>query len=566
MIIDSARGKGHNGRVSERTRRRMERNMATRTTASIALLACTLAHQRPCRAEEAAGAGQPNITLGQVRTMRKAAARRKRRIIFHSDGKPMDSGNMRFPCTPGTQTDACTYSLIHQFNLARFYPTKVAQPWPPGYLEKYREEHGDKPNDLQRYITFCHANNFEAFWAQRMNDTHDFGYTENARWKFENNEFKQAHPQFLIGELASETPSSPDGKWRVEDFEQCPHGRCTSVDYTHEEVRDLLFRSWEEVCRNYAIDGLMFDFFRHPTLFRSVAWGKKASAEELEMITGLLRRTRKMADEIGAARGRPILFIARTPDHPAYARALGLDIERWMQEDVIDIWLATGYFRLQEWTEIVKVGRRHGVPVWASMDEVRTGRPAGNSAEAYRARAMNMWNAGVDGIYLFNFNYKPPAAQYQLLHEIGDPATMAHLPRMYVPDARGDGNAKYWVKDGYDYLTRPLDMPYDLSDGKPRSIDLLVGDDLAAAKAAGLTPVVKLRLYVAGLADRAALLVRLNDEVVEGGGLEVEKKRIRFQLAPERLNKGVNRFEIGLAVPGDARVVLEDLQVWISYR
>ena len=535
--------------------------------AAVVLPYCIVASFRLCRAENATTPGtsaeKSALTLDEIRKQRKTASFRKRRIIFHSDGKPMDSPKMRFPFLPGTQTDSCTYSLIHQFNLARFYRTKVAQPWPPGYLEEY----GDGPSDLQRYITFCRENNYEAFWAQRMNDTHDTADTENGRWKFSNNNFKQQHPEWLIGKKRWDAPKSPDGKWYGSDFIPCPNGRWSSVDYTHEEVRDLVFRSWEEVCQGYEIDGLMLDFFRHPTLFRSTAMGNHASREEVAMLSRLLRRTRAMADKIGAARGRPILLIARTPDDPRYAKALGMDIEHWMSEDLIDIWLAAGYFRMQEWKDIVELGNQHGVPVWASMDEVRTRRPDSNSPAAFRARAMNMWNAGIDGIYVFNFFYKPPSAEFNILHEMGEPAVMMYLPKMYVPDARGVPGVKYWLNGGEQYLTKKniRVLPHDLTDGKPMTAEILVGDDLAAAKRKGHTPSAKLRMYVSGLADAAQLMVRVNGQEIKGGSLDAERNLVRFNLPPEKIEQGFNRFEVTLSAENNPETVLEDLQLWISY-
>ena len=86
------------------------------------------------------------------------------------------------------------------------------------------------------------------------------------------------------------------------------------------------------------------------------------------------------------------MMSVRTPDSPGYCKGLGLDIETWMKEDLIDVWVATGYFRLREWTDIVKTARKYDVPVWASMSESRIEpRPLHNAPEAYRARAMNMW-------------------------------------------------------------------------------------------------------------------------------------------------------------------------------
>ncbi len=46
--------------------------------------------------------------------------------------------------------------------------------------------------------------------------------------------------------------------------------------------------------------------------------------QEVKMLTDLFRRIRRMADEIGARRGRPILLAVRTPDSLEFSRALGL--------------------------------------------------------------------------------------------------------------------------------------------------------------------------------------------------------------------------------------------------
>ena len=501
------------------------------------------------------------MTPAEIGMLRKEAAHRERRLVFHSDGRPMGDENMMFSYLPGTQTDSCTYSLVHGFNLARFYRTKVAQPWPSGYLEAI----GDKPCDLERYIAFCRKNRYEAFWAQRMNDQHDAADSENGRRKFEDNGFKQRHPGFLIGEQKHEQPTSPDGKWRLEDFRPCPYGQWSSVDYSHCEVRERLFRSWEEVCRDYDIDGLMLDFFRHLTFFKSAAWGGQADDAELEMMTGLLRRTRKMADEVGADRGRPILLIARTPDEPRYAKGLGLDIERWMAQGTIDIWIAGGYFRLQEWETIVALGHKYGVPVWASMDESRVPpRDLHNSPEAYRARAMNMWNAGVDAIYLFNFAYTPPKPHFQLLHEIGDPAKLAYLDKMYVPDARGYESAGYWLKDGEGYSNRRESFPKRLNEGEPKAtLRILIGDDVASAIVEGLEPSTTLRLQFEELKSREGLSVRLNGEELAGGKLEMQG--VTFDLRPGQVAKGYNAVEVMFKPEGNTELVLVDPPLWIRY-
>jgi hypothetical protein len=90
-------------------------------------------------AENQAAEGTARLTPDDIKVFRKEAAQRKRRLVVHSDGYPMNpehrglfEPNARpslFPQLPGTHTDACTYSLIHQFPVARLYRSNVAQQW-----------------------------------------------------------------------------------------------------------------------------------------------------------------------------------------------------------------------------------------------------------------------------------------------------------------------------------------------------------------------------------------------------------------------------------------------------
>src|SRR2546426_7029477 len=88
------------------------------------------------------GAG---MTIAQVRKLRLQAAARRRPLVVHGDGRPMDvrddvleknEAALIFLSLPGTRTSALTYSLMHQFNVTRLYRSKVAQEWPAGYVRK----------------------------------------------------------------------------------------------------------------------------------------------------------------------------------------------------------------------------------------------------------------------------------------------------------------------------------------------------------------------------------------------------------------------------------------------
>ncbi len=212
------------------------------------------------------------------------------------------------------------------------------------------------------------------------------------------------------------------------------------MDYGNAEIRDLAFRYIEEVCQNYDIDGVEMDFFRHPVFFRTTSRGEDATDEDRKQMTELLQRIRKMADEVGEKRGRPILISIKTSDSVEYARAIGLDIEKWMQDDLVDLYTPAGYFQLNEWKTSIDLGHKYGIKVYPSLDDcqVKDGSspPMRMTDRAFRARANEAWKSGGDGIYLFNFNdYSPSKVVF--LNDLGDPKSLENLNKQYFASYRG---------------------------------------------------------------------------------------------------------------------------------
>lgn len=496
-------------------------------------------------------------TVEQVRQMRHDAAHRPRRLVFHSDGVAMNPKHAYheptpsvIPHLPGTQTDACTYSLIHQFPVVRLYRSKAGQEWPLGITEKL---FGKGPDGLDDYIAFCRKNGYEAFWAMRTNDTHDAAATPHGEERWNSNLWKQSHQELLFGKRDGPTP--PFGNW-------------TAYDYAQSVVREKVFEVVSEVGENYPLDGLVLDFFRHLPTFKSTAWGaSEASNEERAALTSLLRRLRDMRDAVGAKRGKPLLLAVRTPDTFEYSRALGLDLETWMKEGLIDIWITPGYFRLQEWVDIVKLSHRYDIPVWASMDESRVqGRDNRNSLEAYRARIMNAWRAGVDAVWIFNYFHFPGSPEFQLLKEAGEIKTLAFTDKVYVPDDLGPKYTGFYLANGVDYVRRPKTFapkdPDSLKPGDSRQVELRVGDDLSSASAHGFEVTPTLRLQAeAGQDD---LLIELNDRPLKpAAGLE---GWLECHVEPALVRLGINRVTIGRSSTAAGEAILKDLQLTIHYR
>jgi hypothetical protein len=503
----------------------------------------------------ASNAAHAEPTLAEVCQQRYDAAHKPRRLIYHSDGVAMDPKYAYheptpsvIPHLPGTQVEGCTYSLIHQFPVVRLYRTKAGQEWPAGITEKL---FGDGPDGLDQYIKFCHDNGYEAFWAMRTNDTHDSARDAHGQSRWDSNLWKQQHPEFLFG---TREKGPRFGGW-------------TAFDYARPEVRDKVLEVVTEVGENYPIDGMLLDFFRHLPTFKSTAWGaKQASDEEREALTDLMRRIRDMRDKVGAERGKPLLLAIRTPDTPEYCRALGIDLEKWMEEGLFDIWIATGYFRLQEWDDIVALSHRHDVPVWASIDDSRVnGRENRNSLEAFRARIMNVRRAGVDSVWIFNYFHFPKDREFQLLNEAGSIESLAFSDKVYVPDDLGQDMAWRYLPGGGDYYKRSLtfdpQFPAKLAAGAVCEVELRVGDDLSAAAKDGHDAQVALRLQGDGFEDD--LQVAMNEQELKS--TTQQDGWIEFAVDPAQVKLGVNQVRIGRTGSSASETTLKDLQLAIDY-
>ncbi|MCF7849681.1 MAG: hypothetical protein K9M45_12590 [Kiritimatiellales bacterium] len=412
---------------------------------------------------------------GAWREQRRRMAQRPRRIILNNDGgeahyfprdqEPTAENFLALRTSPlaGSQVDSVFYCSISSGFSYFTHHTEVGSP-----LIKDNPLRPDRRNissvlyqqgtdPLRAVLDWCHANGRECFWSMRMNDTHDGVHTpETPHHLFP--PLKSEHPEYLLGTL-----------------EQPPqYGKWTSVDYGLPVIRDLAFRYIEEVCRNYDVDGVELDFFRHLAYFRSTAAGQAAAPEEREAMTQLIRCIRAMVDREGRRRGRPILLAVRVPDAPDYCHWLGLDLETWLKEDLLDLVTGGGYFRLRPWKDLVKLGHKHGVQVCAGLSESRvkgeTSSPARNSVEGYRARALSAWQAGIDSIYLFNY-FHPEG---EMLRELGDPALLESRSRVHFAAVR-NGNAERYVPESKRFQTigvitpeNPVVVPF----GQTRSVSL----------------------------------------------------------------------------------------------
>ena len=481
----------------------------------------------------------------QMKAQRKQAARRRRRIIFNHDGGDFPYCReatveevLRINMTglAGSQVDTVFLSTSAAGCDMYSHNTKVAH--------VYEDDAGiikgliDQGTDiLQIMVEHSHANGMEIFSSFRVNDEHDAWIGgQTSQWK-------RSHPEYVMG-MRDNPP---------------PHGPWSALDYARPEVRDRFFNSIRDVCERYDVDGLELDFFRQLLCFKKHVWGGQLGQEEIDIMTGYLRRIRSMTDEVGRKRGRPLLIAARVPDCPDYARELALDIEGWLAEDLMDIMVVGGYFWLRPWEQSVELGRKYDVPVYPSLDGSRLGAvdpEAGNirrSDEAYRAHAANAFRAGVDGIYVFNFNYMRDPS-HRIWREIGDPQTLRGLDAIYHLNVMGTGfpNTDHYVRDGRKYVQIPTlcpQHPLKLLGGQRYVAALAVGDDATAADLKHV-PKITLNIKVTDLPDSEQLSVKLNEQALDPGPLtwrfEKPDDWLEFVIEPQCVKKGANDLALTL--------------------
>tara|TARA_R110002095_G_scaffold172509_1_gene149863 strand:- start:802 stop:2409 length:1608 start_codon:yes stop_codon:yes gene_type:complete len=493
-----------------------------------------------------------------IKALRKTAAWKKRRIIFNNDGNepvysldeatPEALLNVRTSPLKGSQVDTifyCTWSSGFGYFT---HDTKVGDVFTETGKKLSKNKTAEliaKGHDPLKVMTnWCKQNDVEVFWSFRLNDTHDASREWYGPLLF--SPVKKKHPEWLMG-TAEKRP---------------PNGRWTAVDFTHPEICDLAFRYVEEVCQNYNVDGIELDFFRHLNYFKRVSWGEAAGEKELEMLNQLMRRIRKMADEEGHKRGRPILIAIRVPDSVEYARVLGLDVETWLQEDLVDLLTVTGYFRLNPWKKSVALGHKYHVPVYAGLSESRQKDPVARkvyaSPEGFRGRAMTAWSEGVDGIYLFNsFNPRHP-----LWRELGDPESLKTLPKVYFTSARSFSSVNHWWKKGASYMNRDI-----LTPDKPRKI--MTGTEVTVTLPVGENPVetesdLLLKVRVRDLPmPNESLQVSLN-----GTPITLKNRDGKFlegTVSRNTVHQGENQVRFLLKQGEQKFTVVEDLQLWTSH-
>ena len=521
----------------------------------LAAVSAAGAHWATARADR----GQAESDPASIKARRKAAWRR-RPLILDDDGDLVYADETR-------KSPAAFLSLrMHDCRAAGVNSLAWCIMWgiakkgktPVRYWQTQKQRvpfQKNMPDPTAVIAEFCRDNAIEVIGSIRMNDCHDGYGLPFPKLVYP---LKVEHPKMLIGE-ESQRGGVADG---------LAAAMWSGLDYAHKKVRDDRLWWIENTARQYDLDGVDLNFFRMPYYFK---FGEEE--KNTPLMTDFIRQARKRLDAVSRQRGRPVLLGVRVPGTIETCNRIGFDIETWLRERLVDRLLTGGGYVCYSTPaeELVKLGHRFEVPVYPCINCPANYTLGGGNL---RAAASNLWWAGADGIYLWNFQYipapeslgygRPAHEQYRKhLPEIADPQKLKHLDKSFAVNRR--------VWEQYQRASAPAPLPVVLGQRRgeaARAIPVRIGDDIPGAQRTGKLRDVVLRIQSSGAVRGDALAVTFNgapSKVTENSG----GNRFQLPLNPRTVKQGVNQLKLEIARRGAStkkQLAIEYVNVDVRYR
>ncbi|MDA0745627.1 MAG: family 10 glycosylhydrolase [bacterium] len=343
-------------------------------------------------------------------------------------------------------TDPYFGSATHHLTDWFSHPTQVGPVWGQGrerfktagewrIYENARELIDSGTDPPKVIVEHGHGAGMDVFLGFRFNDGHDHrlpGGLDDPNMS----PIKKEYPDWLLGISAGE-------------YSQFAY------NFAVPEVRRYRMEMFAETVDRYDLDGLDFDFCRWPILFRP-GEGQEGAGD----LTGMLRETKQLLEHKSARVGRPLYFSVRVPYDLDETRREGMDVRTWIRERIVDIVVVAGKgggwnYRLpiEEYQELA-AGTDCKI-VAQNLDGFKENRLRSArvlfgegdcySAEMHRAVAACHWQAGADGIYIWNQDWvkfaRDDRFDPQWWCEIGDPDVLAGLDKHYLVGPTGRGGS-----------------------------------------------------------------------------------------------------------------------------
>jgi hypothetical protein len=359
--------------------------------------------------------------------------------------------------------------------------------WMQRNLYSLIESCGGPLTEINRQFTQA---GIDVFPSMRMNSHYDIAYAAPGHGKF-----RREHPEWLIGQPYEQIP-----------FPTLEHAIARGLDYKFPGVREHMLEVIFELIERFDIAGIELDYFRHPAFFRI----EEAYANRY-LMTDFVRHIRQRLDAAGKDRGKHLDLLVRVPSSPYDAKRIGLDIEVWIKEGLVDIVAGGGGFLAfeQPIRDFVELAANTDCLIYGSFEAMRW---ALDEPVLY-ALAARFWEAGVDGFYLFNYFNTPNQWKRRVLSNMVDRKRLPRLNKQYELDHSDRINAKEAHVGAFRYASAWASLPVFLEETQPGGgsvLSLDIADDVEGAKTTGALADCSLHLGFDGITEDDLLDVQLN--------------------------------------------------------
>ena len=310
------------------------------------------------------------------------------------------------------------------------------------------------------FTKLCHEIGLKFLPSVRMNSHYDRSVADDA------GSIRQDHPEYLIGQTGDEfIPNTTE--WGIR----------TGLDYARAEVRSHVAALVIDLFERFDTDGVELDFMRHPAFFRvEEAYGSR------HLITDMLRQIRARMDEVSATTGRDLELLVRVPPTLADSARIGLDVETWIGEGIVDTVAAGGGFipLHGQVEEFVEAASDTDCRTLGSIESLR---PA-TEEESVHAIASRLYEGGASGLYLFNYWHKSADWKRRVLNVLADADRLSRATKRYEMEYMERLSPNDLHSYAFRYAVPAVQLPVDLGfnlTGRGAVLNLTIGDDIQQA-------------------------------------------------------------------------------------
>ena len=289
------------------------------------------------------------------------------------------------------------------------------------------------------------------------------------------------------------------------------------LDFKHKMVREERFALIKETMSRYPVDGFELQLNYLPYYFhpREVKSGK-------HIMTAWIKRVYETIKNSGEERELAI----RIPADLERCESVGLDVREWLRQNIVDILIGESFSQVDQMINLkplLTAAQDSNCRIHGSLQStVDSDRLLNSTLPITRAAACNLWDQGVDGLYLNQWfsNWPYEKSFYEKLRELPYPEVMDCKDKFYfVPTTMG----RFPNSTG-------RQLPADLHLNKPVQIKFKISDDLPRWHKVGRVHEVLLRIRLVNTTEIDHIEFHLNGHPLPNSNLRKINEMFKLKI------------------------------------